>query len=296
MNTLHTIARRISGEDAAAWVASSLTKASAWFTMQPLPNDEFEFVVKLDRSQTLEALCPAEEHLELVVATVSDNRNSFGLRGMVLISRDGSVWQVATSYLHAQEVGMVVRVPVVDGTCQFASLGWELPEKLPDAPKDVVEAVWASVPAPPRCSSRQRIWAGHLYLVDNDVRRHLAAFRVEAETQNQAETAVLDRHWDSGLDSAGCRPAFEFDEPVLEVKIVVVGEVFDGPDLYFCIVRCRECQYDKGEHYEAAKEQALEAGYDGPLVAIDEHDRPQSLFDLFQWETASLYDIAAADD
>jgi hypothetical protein len=77
------------------------------------------------------------------VASVSDNLNSFGLRGMILIAHDGEAWEVGASYLHVKKKGDVVQVPVVgEAGRNFASLGFEIPRKLPDAPAGVVEEVW----------------------------------------------------------------------------------------------------------------------------------------------------------
>lgn len=78
------------------------------------------------------------------VASVSDNTNSFGLTGMILIAADGEAYEVGASYLHVKKKGDVVQVPVVGKAGRnFASLGFEIPRRLPDAPPGVVEEVWA---------------------------------------------------------------------------------------------------------------------------------------------------------
>lgn len=77
------------------------------------------------------------------VASVSDNTNSFGLTGMILIAADGEAYEVGASYLRVRKKGDVVLVPVVGKAGRnFASLGFEIPRKLPDAPAGVVEEVW----------------------------------------------------------------------------------------------------------------------------------------------------------
>jgi len=64
------------------------------------------------------------------------------------------------------------------------------------------------------------------------------------------------------------------------------------PDLFFCYVRCTSEQYDNGEHYDAAKWLALEEDYEGPdMVAYDEFDPPKAAFNLFEWDTATTFDI-----
>jgi hypothetical protein len=78
------------------------------------------------------------------VASVSDNLNSFGLRGMILIAGDGEAWEVGASNLHVKKKGDVVQVPVVGKAGRnFAGLGFEIPRRLPDAPAGVVEEVWS---------------------------------------------------------------------------------------------------------------------------------------------------------
>jgi hypothetical protein len=76
------------------------------------------------------------------VVSVSGNRNSFGLKGMILIAPDGETWEVAASEINCKTQGECVRVPVVGRIRTFAALGFEIPKRLPDAPADVVAAVW----------------------------------------------------------------------------------------------------------------------------------------------------------
>jgi hypothetical protein len=77
------------------------------------------------------------------VASVSSNLNSFGLTGMILMARDGEAYEIGASSLYVKKKGDVVRVPVVGKFGRnFASLGFEIPRKLPDAPAGVVEEVW----------------------------------------------------------------------------------------------------------------------------------------------------------
>lgn len=75
------------------------------------------------------------------------------------------------------------------------------------------------------------------------------------------------------------------------VRVVVAGNSYNGPDLYFCKIQCTEDEYNEGKHYDAAILAAMENGYEGPMVAIDEFDDPKPLFTLFEWDTASTYDL-----
>lgn len=86
------------------------------------------------------------------VAAVSENTNSFGLRGMILMRENGVTYQVGANYLRVKKVGETVTVPCdwneVDPmgdpmvNYHFYSLGFEIPERLPDAPENVVREVW----------------------------------------------------------------------------------------------------------------------------------------------------------
>lgn len=77
------------------------------------------------------------------VASVSNDTNSFGLTGIILMAADGEAWEVGASYLHSQKKGDVIHVSCTGKTGRnFASLGFEIPRRLPDAPPGVIEEVW----------------------------------------------------------------------------------------------------------------------------------------------------------
>ena len=73
-----------------------------------------------------------------IVAAVSTNRNSFGLTSMILISDDGEAWQVAANDINRRPKGASVTVPLRHRTPDFSRYGYEIPERLPDAPAAVV--------------------------------------------------------------------------------------------------------------------------------------------------------------
>jgi hypothetical protein len=78
------------------------------------------------------------------VAAVSSNTNSFGLTGLILIAQDGEAWQVGASQHHVKTRGEIVQVPVLgENDRNFACLGFEIPERLSQAPPVVVAEVWA---------------------------------------------------------------------------------------------------------------------------------------------------------
>ena len=75
------------------------------------------------------------------VACWSKNLNSFGLRGMVLIARDGETWEVAANSINVRSVYSVVEVPYEGETLNFAARGFETPRRFGPAPQFLVKAV-----------------------------------------------------------------------------------------------------------------------------------------------------------
>ena len=82
--------------------------------------------------------------MELRVVAVSTNHNSFGLRAVVFVARDGQAFEVAADDLHLPRVGDVLAVPTRPGLgLDWGGLGFELPRRLePDPPPEVVREVW----------------------------------------------------------------------------------------------------------------------------------------------------------
>jgi hypothetical protein len=78
----------------------------------------------------------------------------------------------------------------------------------------------------------------------------------------------------------------------ITIRCVVAGLNSNGsPDFYFVRVRLTEEEYNEGAHYEAAKNDAEENGYEAYL-AYDERDvAGAKLIDLFDWKTAGLVDV-----
>jgi len=98
----------------------------------------------------METYLPTEE--EFCVAAISENTNSFGLRGMVLMSEIGTTYQVGANSLHLKEIGDKITIPCEWNECDaegipqvshnFYTLGYEIPTRLPNAPQNVIKEVW----------------------------------------------------------------------------------------------------------------------------------------------------------
>ena len=85
---------------------------------------------------------PVERVLRFKVASVSENTNSFGLYGMILISDCGQAWQAGANSTNVKKKGDVFRVRTIDGRPDFARLGFEIPERLDDPPPEVMNEIW----------------------------------------------------------------------------------------------------------------------------------------------------------
>ena len=73
------------------------------------------------------------------------------------------------------------------------------------------------------------------------------------------------------------------------IRMVVAGQGYDGPDLYFCKLDVPEEAIEEGHHYDLAKVHAKNYGFEGQMIAFDENDNPRRLFDLFNWDSASVF-------
>ena len=77
---------------------------------------------------------------EYKVVAVSENRNEFGLRGIVVIGKDGSAWQFGSNDNNLPEEGHIFSF---FGEPSWSSLGFEIPERLsPDPPPELVNRIW----------------------------------------------------------------------------------------------------------------------------------------------------------
>lgn len=74
------------------------------------------------------------------VVAVSDNRNAFGLKGVVMVALDGEAWEGAKSSPPA--VGEILEIPVNRGYTELGQAGYELPRRLEDAPHEIVSEAW----------------------------------------------------------------------------------------------------------------------------------------------------------
>jgi hypothetical protein len=71
--------------------------------------------------------------------------------------------------------------------------------------------------------------------------------------------------------------------------IVTCYDATGTPAFFHCIVKCKQNQYDYGEHYDAAADAAHLYGYDNTKLVYEENDNPKDgFFELFDWDTAPI--------
>ena len=87
-----------------------------------------------------------QRYITFVVASVSGNTNSFGLRGHILVSRTGLACELGLNSINSRARGTRVRVPVFrhdlrgGDSLDSAAARWlhgEIPRALPKAPRAV---------------------------------------------------------------------------------------------------------------------------------------------------------------
>jgi hypothetical protein len=93
------------------------------------------------------------------VASISSNANSFGLFGHVMMAEDGETWQVGRNrsgnFPKQWKQGEIIDVPLkTDPVRDITAPAWEelsceIPQRVPDAPDNVVAEVWGR-PAEPK--------------------------------------------------------------------------------------------------------------------------------------------------
>ena len=82
------------------------------------------------------------------VVAVSDNANTFGLHGVVIMTRAGKAWEIGVSIseldrTHGPRKGREYDLEITDGMpARIDRFCFEIPRELPDAPEAVIKEVW----------------------------------------------------------------------------------------------------------------------------------------------------------
>lgn len=82
------------------------------------------------------------------VIAVSTNTNSFGLHQMVLVAKSGVTFKACANSLNLAKKDSEVSVPVTIKNDKivnynFTALGYEIPEQMNNAPKEVLKEIFA---------------------------------------------------------------------------------------------------------------------------------------------------------
>lgn len=65
----------------------------------------------------------------------------------------------------------------------------------------------------------------------------------------------------------------------IRIKLIVLATNSEGaPEFYRCTMKVLQEQYDNGDHYDLAKEEAASEGYKEPMIAFDENDQAATQF------------------
>lgn len=78
------------------------------------------------------------------VVAVSSNTNSFGLHQAIMISREGVAYKACAGYLNVPKRGDELFIPFIGEDSNSLDFGgrFEIPERIEDAPQDVIAEVW----------------------------------------------------------------------------------------------------------------------------------------------------------
>ena len=91
--------------------------------------------------------------MRVKVVSISSNTNSFGLRGHILVARDGAAFEGGLNHLHNLTVGQTINLDVktdlpldrFPALTAMAGYGFEIPRRLPhDAPPGVLKKIWGN--------------------------------------------------------------------------------------------------------------------------------------------------------
>lgn len=105
--------------------------------------DTLEGVLGRIRQLLLEQADDAPRFEEFRVVSVSSNTNSFGLHGVILISRLGNAWEVGANAINVPKQNDTFGARIhADGNPNFTKFGFEIPRRLPDVPPHIVSQVW----------------------------------------------------------------------------------------------------------------------------------------------------------
>lgn len=80
--------------------------------------------------------------VQFKVASVSENMNSFGLYGMILMAENGETWEVGANSLNVKEKGEIITVQQEASSFVWYKFGFEIPRWIGRAPQEVIKEIW----------------------------------------------------------------------------------------------------------------------------------------------------------
>jgi hypothetical protein len=89
-----------------------------------------------------------DEHImeTFKIVTVSQNTNSFGLYGVIIMNQKGNAFEIGMSGYNEPKKGqgLIVELDADRNISSIRNKSFEIPRKLADAPPEVVREVWAN--------------------------------------------------------------------------------------------------------------------------------------------------------
>ena len=85
---------------------------------------------------------------EFKVVAVSENTNSFGLRQMIVVARDGETYKVCSNSLNIRDVNEIIPMTIFIHPITHRDIrrtfdgNYELQQKQEDCPVDVLDVIW----------------------------------------------------------------------------------------------------------------------------------------------------------
>jgi len=88
--------------------------------------------------------------VDFKVVAVSENTNSFGLFQCVLLAKNGLAYKACANSLNIPKQGDTISIPyrgngngLANATLDFSAKSFEIPERIEDAPREVIDEAWA---------------------------------------------------------------------------------------------------------------------------------------------------------
>jgi hypothetical protein len=86
-------------------------------------------------------------HEQFKVVNVSNNTNSFGLYGVVILAKSGKAFEIGVGSLYKPKAGQMLNATLTESgnLDNIEGISYEIPRMLEDAPQYVVDEVYKTI-------------------------------------------------------------------------------------------------------------------------------------------------------